>query len=73
MLQTCLFDHRKKLSQLLQQLLARPISIDLPRVRNWIERFTQSRGIVLSPQQQQAVEMAARLRVMVLTGGPGTG
>jgi exodeoxyribonuclease V alpha subunit len=45
----------------------------LPRVRSWIEKFTQSRGIALSPQQQQAVEMAACSRVMVLTGGPGTG
>jgi exodeoxyribonuclease V alpha subunit len=43
------------------------------RVQNWIARFTQSRGIALSSQQQQAVEMAASSRIMVLTGGPGTG
>lgn len=63
----------KNLAQLLQRLLARPVAVNLLRVRNWLERFTQSREIVLSPQQQQAVEIAASSRVMVLTGGPGTG
>ncbi|WP_250121656.1 ATP-dependent RecD-like DNA helicase [Chroococcidiopsis sp. CCMEE 29] len=57
----------------LHQLLAHPVTVDLPRVRNWIERFTQAKGIELSPQQQQAVEMAASQRVLILTGGPGTG
>jgi exodeoxyribonuclease V alpha subunit len=61
------------LAQLLRQHLSRPVAVDLSRVRNWIERFTQSQQISLSPQQQQAVEMAARSRLMVLTGGPGTG
>jgi exodeoxyribonuclease V alpha subunit len=55
------------------QLLSRPVTVDLPRVRNWIERFTQAKGIELSAQQQQAVEMAASSRVTILTGGPGTG
>jgi exodeoxyribonuclease V alpha subunit len=63
----------QNLAQLLRQQLSRPVKVDLSRVRNWIERFTQSRQIALSPQQQQAVEMAASSRVMVLTGGPGTG
>jgi ATP-dependent exoDNAse (exonuclease V) alpha subunit len=47
--------------------------VDLPRVRSWIDRFTQSQGISLSPEQQQAVEMSATQRVMILTGGPGCG
>jgi len=67
------FTTEKNLAQLLRQHLSRPVEADLSRIRHWIERFTQSRGIVLSPQQQQAVEMAASSRVMVLTGGPGTG
>ncbi len=67
------FITEQNLAQLLRQQLARKIEVDLPRVRSWIEKFTQSRGIALSPQQQQAVEMAACSRVMVLTGGPGTG
>ena len=67
------FTTEKNLAQLLRQHLSRPVEADLSRIRHWIERFTQSRGIVLSPQQQEAVEMAATSRVMVLTGGPGTG
>ncbi len=67
------FITEQNLAQRLRQHLAYPVAVDLPRVRNWIARFTQSRGIALSPQQQQSVEMAASSRVMVLTGGPGTG
>lgn len=67
------FITEQNLAQLLRQQLALKVEVDLPRVRSWIEKFTQSRGIALSPQQQQAVEMAACSRVMVLTGGPGTG
>ncbi len=67
------FITEQNLAQRLRQHLACPVAVDLPRVRNWIGRFTQSRGIALSLQQQQAVEMAASSRVMVLTGGPGTG
>jgi exodeoxyribonuclease V alpha subunit len=63
----------QNLATQLQQLLARPVTVDLPRVQNWIERFTQAKGIELSPQQEQAVEMAASQRVTLLTGGPGTG
>ncbi|CDN12923.1 RecD-like DNA helicase YrrC [Richelia intracellularis] len=36
-------------------------------------RFTQSRKVELSSHQQEAVEMAAYSKLMVLTGGPGTG
>ncbi len=63
----------QNLASQLHHLLARPVTVDLPRVLNWIERFTQAKGIELSAQQQQAVEMAASQRVLILTGGPGTG
>jgi exodeoxyribonuclease V alpha subunit len=53
--------------------LGHPIVVDLPRVQRWIERFTEKAGIKLNLQQQQAVEMAASSRVLILTGGPGTG
>jgi len=67
------FHTEQNLAQLLHQHLTHSVSVDLSRVQNWIERFTQSRGIELSQQQQQAVVMAASSRVMVLTGGPGCG
>lgn len=67
------FHTEQNLAQLLHQHLKHSVTVDLPRVRNWIERFTISRSLELSEQQQQAVEMAASSRVLVLTGGPGTG
>lgn len=67
------FHTEQNLATQLKTLLTNPLAIDLPRVQNWIERFTASRGIELSPQQRQAVEIAASSRVMILTGGPGCG
>jgi exodeoxyribonuclease V alpha subunit len=63
----------QNLAQQLQRLLGRPVAVDTERVRNWIDRFAQATGTALSDEQRQAVEMAARQRVLVLTGGPGTG
>jgi len=42
-------------------------------VSAWIDRYTAATGMQLSPQQRQAVEMAASERVLILTGGPGCG
>jgi exodeoxyribonuclease V alpha subunit len=67
------FYTEQNLAQLLLAHLARPTDVDEARVKNWIQRFTTLQGINLSPQQRTAVEMAARERVMILTGGPGTG
>jgi exodeoxyribonuclease V alpha subunit len=71
--QPSFFHTEKNLASLTLKLLLPPPVVDLPRIRSWIDRFTASRQISLSPQQQQAVEMAATERVMILTGGPGCG
>ena len=71
--QPSFFYTEQNLANLTLKLRQQLQSVDLPRVRNWIDRFTSSQGISLSPQQQQAVEMAATERVMILTGGPGCG
>lgn len=63
----------QNLAQRLQQLLSRPLTVDLPRVRSWIELYTLATGMQLSDQQRQAVEIAASQRVVILTGGPGCG
>ena len=60
-------------SSKLYQLLSHPITVDLPRVQAWIEKYTTATGIQLSLEQRQAVEMAASSRILILTGGPGTG
>lgn len=38
-----------------------------------LKKIQRQHGISYAPQQKQAVEMAARCQVMLLTGGPGTG
>jgi len=63
----------QNLAQLLSEHLAHPVTVDRERVKNWIDRFTQAKGIQLSGQQREAVEMAALSRILILTGGPGTG
>jgi len=51
-----------------------PVRVDLlPRVQRWIDIYTQKRGIILSQEQRRAVELAATVRLLVLTGGPGCG
>jgi exodeoxyribonuclease V alpha subunit len=67
------FQAEYRLSQGLQRLLMTPLEVDLERVKQWIDRFVETTGITLSQQQQQAVVMAASHRILILTGGPGTG
>ena len=55
------------------RLLTDDIEVCGARVRSWIDRFMAARNISLSEEQQTAVELAARCRVLILTGGPGTG
>lgn len=62
-----------KLAERLGLLLSESLTVDLPRVQRWIDRFTEKTGLQLSDQQRQAVELAASRRVLILTGGPGTG
>lgn len=38
-----------------------------------IDRIERAQEITYAPQQRQAVELAAKRQVMLLTGGPGTG
>ncbi len=67
------FYSEQHLAKLLKQKLTSSSEIEVERVKSWINRFTASNQIQLSPQQYVAVEMAAREKVMILTGGPGTG
>ncbi|MCG9890860.1 MAG: ATP-dependent RecD-like DNA helicase [Thermosynechococcaceae cyanobacterium MS004] len=67
------FQAEYRLSLRLLQLLKNPVTVDMERVRGWIERFIEKTGLPLSQQQRQAVEMAASQRLLILTGGPGTG
>ncbi|MGM3309690.1 SF1B family DNA helicase RecD2 [Anabaena sp. WFMT] len=67
------FHTEQNLAELINQRLSQPVTTDIPRVRAWLERFTQTQKIELSQQQQESVEMAAYSPIMILTGGPGVG
>lgn len=50
--------------------------LELPRPENFekvLERIQGEQGIEYAPLQRDAMELAARRQVMLLTGGPGTG
>jgi len=61
------------LARRLAPFASAPVEVDLPRVGRWLDGYTQKKGINLSVQQRRAVELAASSRLMILTGGPGTG
>lgn len=44
--------------------------IDAAKAITWVERKT---GLALAPSQQEAVRLALRSKVLVITGGPGVG
>jgi exodeoxyribonuclease V alpha subunit len=67
------FQAEYRLAQRLRELLRHPVEVDEERVRGWIDKFIAKTGMTLSAQQHQAVVMAASQRVLILTGGPGTG
>ena len=47
-----------------------PVDIDVERATAWFERHS---GIRLSPEQRAAVRACLESKVLVITGGPGTG
>jgi len=60
-------------SSQLRELLKTPVSpitIDIDRAITWTE--TQQ-GIELAPEQREAIRQAVTSKVLVITGGPGTG
>jgi exodeoxyribonuclease V alpha subunit len=61
------------LSARLSAFARTPVMVDVPRVQRWISGYTQKKGMTLSEAQRRAVELAASSRLLVLTGGPGTG
>jgi exodeoxyribonuclease V alpha subunit len=61
------------LAKRLARFAEQPIEVDMARVGRWIDGYTAKKGITLSAEQRQAVELAASSRMLILTGGPGTG
>ncbi|MFN0119939.1 MAG: ATP-dependent RecD-like DNA helicase [Blastocatellia bacterium] len=68
-----LWQSERSLGRRVRALLEKPVRVDEKRIAAWLDRYTASKGISLSDEQRAAVERAAASRVLVLTGGPGTG
>ncbi len=59
----------KRLKMLLQTQQNLPF-VDPAKALDWVQ---QRLGITLAPQQAEAVKMSLRQKVLIITGGPGTG
>jgi exodeoxyribonuclease V alpha subunit len=59
-----------ELSARLLRVRARPIEIDVERALTWFEERQQ---IALASEQRQAIALAVQKKMLVITGGPGTG
>ncbi len=68
-----LWQSERGVARRLKMLIEKPARVDSYRVRSWLDRFTEKRGIELSDEQRRAIHLATESRVMILTGGPGTG
>ena len=65
--------YESKTAFYLRRLLHAPKSVRFPDADALVEKITSALPITLAPEQLEAVRTAARSKVMVLTGGPGTG
>jgi exodeoxyribonuclease V alpha subunit len=68
-----LWQAERGVARRLKALIERPVRVEAKRVESWLDRFMEKRGIELSEGQRQAIHLATESRVMILTGGPGTG
>ncbi len=62
-----------QVAQRLTDLLRAPralVPIDMEKALTWVERVTR---LHLAPQQREAIRMVLSHKVLVITGGPGTG
>ncbi len=56
-----------------KQWVNQPVSVDMNRVTNWLDRYCQRQSIALSDEQQASVAGIAGKSFSILTGGPGVG
>ena len=68
-----LYQAEKGVADRFQHLISGPLpwpDIDADKALPWIEKKT---GLTLAPTQTEAIRLALRSKVMVITGGPGVG
>ena len=65
--------YETKISFYLQRILNSPKSVRFPQPDEAVDKVVARLGLELAPEQIEAVRTSAKAKVMVLTGGPGTG
>lgn len=65
--------YESRIAFYLNRILASPKSVRFPDAAKVVDEVVAGMGISLAEQQIAAVRVAANSKVMVLTGGPGTG
>ncbi len=65
--------YESRIAFYLHRLLHSPKAIRFPKDKDLVTDVVENLGITLAPEQLKAVETATKAKVMVLTGGPGTG
>lgn len=54
-------------------LLEQPLDVDRRRIEGWLDRYAGHHSLELSAEQRRSIIEAASRRILILTGGPGTG
>lgn len=67
------FHYESKIAYYLNRLLHSPKSVFFRNADQVADKVIAKMPIALAPEQAEAVRTAAKCKVMVLTGGPGTG
>lgn len=65
--------YESKIAYYLKRLLASPKSVHFDNPKATIEHVLSTLSITLAPEQLEAVRRSTQSKIMVLTGGPGTG
>ncbi|MDE7469464.1 MAG: ATP-dependent RecD-like DNA helicase [Desulfovibrionaceae bacterium] len=65
--------YEQRIAHYIRRLLYSPRALEEEKLKSNITQVLQEATIMLSEEQQYAVEQATCNKVMVLTGGPGTG
>ncbi len=68
-----LYQAERRIVQFLLQLLSQPSSLSLPQGAKVLEQAETQMDLLLEKEQQEAILQAVRHKVLVITGGPGTG
>lgn len=65
--------YESKIAFYLRRILASPKSVRFPNAHQAVDAVVKRLGITLADEQLKAVQTATSSKIMVLTGGPGTG